>query len=196
MGFLTANILDIVNSKEESEKKEIKESILSSFYCGLNKEIDHFLVRDAFDFASKKIAVTYFMYNDVSANLLGFYTLTNKTIEISNIKSLSCRDRKRIKRFFTFDKDKKCFVGPCFLIAQFSKNFKNDINETFKGSEMLDDAFEKLRNAQKTVGGSFVYIECEDIDKVKKFYTDYGFTEVNERKSKEGILYKIMIRNL
>lgn len=196
MGFVTANILDIVNSKEESEKNEVKESILSSFYCGLNDEIDRFIVRDAFDFAEKKIAVTYFMYDEDNGNLLGFYTLTNKTIEISNLDSLTSKNRKRIKNYFTFDEKKNCFVGPCFLIAQISKNFKDSIDKTIEGSDLLDDAFEKLESAQRTVGGRFVYIECEDIEKVKKFYSDYGFVEVNKRASEEGVIYKIMIRPL
>ena len=189
--FITLNILEIL---ELEEGLSYLKKMLSSFSCPLNDEIMHFISKDAIEFAKKKIAITHLMVDAETFELLGFYTLTNKVIQI-NADSFSKSMQKKLKRYFTLDENNN-YIGPCYLIAQISKNYTNNLNYKITGNDILDDAFSTLSKAQKNVGGGFVYIECEDKDKIKKFYTDYGFSEIDERKSEEQITYKRMIRKL
>lgn len=49
------------------------------------------------------------------------------------------------------------------------------------GDEILKMAFDKINEVQLIAGGSFVYIECEDVQKLKEFYLRNGFIEFGKR---------------
>lgn len=192
MGFVTINILDIL--KEDGGEEALK-TLFSSFSCPLNAEIMDFLSRSAIPFAQKNLAITHFMFDEDSFALLGFYTLATKAIEINSSSISSKSLRKKLEQRFQLD-ERGNYVCPCYLIAQLSKNYANGINERITGEQLLNDAFAKLKAVQKDVGGSFVYIECEDKEKLIDVYHGYRFDDVDERQSKEGVLYKRMIRKL
>lgn len=189
MGFVTVNILDLLNI-DGGEKLE---KILSSFSCPLNKEIEEFIINDAIIFAQKKIAITHLIFDDVDYKLLGFYTLTNKVIEICP-DGLSNKLKKRLARYFKEDENGN-FVGPCYLIAQLSKNLNYSLNN-ISGDDILTDALEKIQLAQRNVGGGFVYVECEDNAKLLDFYGRSQFAYIGQRNSQENILYKILLRKI
>ncbi len=49
------------------------------------------------------------------------------------------------------------------------------------GDEILKMACDKINEVQLIAGGSFVYIECEDVQKLKEFYLRNGFIEFGKR---------------
>jgi len=75
----------------------------------------------------------------------------------------------------------KGFVIPAPLIAQLGKNFTDGLNTELSGDELLKMALEKVSAAQFILGGKIVYIECEDVPKLLKFYTDNGFISFAKR---------------
>lgn len=192
MGLVTINILDILK-KDGGE--EALQNLFSSFSCPLNAEITDFLAHSAIPFAQKNMAITHFVFDEDSFALLGFYTLTTKAIEIKRSAISSKTLCKKLERHFRLDEGEN-YVGPCYLIAQLSKNYTDGLNKQIEGKQLLDDAFAKLKAVQKEVGGSFVYIECEDREKLIDVYHGYQFVDIDERTSEEGVLYKRMIRKL
>ena len=51
-----------------------------------------------------------------------------------------------------------------------------------RGNELLQLALDKIKEIQKEAGGKFVYLECEDKEKLIEFYTTNGFTPFGKRK--------------
>ena len=68
------------------------------------------------------------------------------------------------------------------LIAQFSKNFTNDYNKLVSGDELLTIAMDKVKRLQRESGGKWVYLECEDTQKLVDFYRRNGFVNIGLRK--------------
>lgn len=68
------------------------------------------------------------------------------------------------------------------LIAQLGKNYMNDYRKLITGDELLKMAIDKVSAAQRIIGGKVVYVECEDIDILKKFYEDNGFVIFGKRR--------------
>lgn len=50
------------------------------------------------------------------------------------------------------------------------------------GSDILQMAIEKVRKVQNEVGGRFVYLECEEKEKLIKFYENNHFKLFGKRK--------------
>lgn len=190
MSFVSINILDLLN--EEDDDARIK-SIISSFSCPLNSEIESFLKNNSINFAKQKIAISFLVFLEETGELLGYYTLTNKAITIGK-NALSCDYKRKLKRYFKEDENGE-FYGPCYLIAQLGKNASLSKN-TISGDDLLNDAYSHLIDAQRIIGGGFVFLECENKPELMKFYSDYGFKELDERQSEEGILYKRLIIRL
>jgi len=76
-----------------------------------------------------------------------------------------------VKRIDGFSKDVNA-VG-IILIGQFGKNEEQAKNVT--GQVLLDICMETIYEAQETIGGRFVMLECMEIEKVVEFYKANGF---------------------
>lgn len=61
------------------------------------------------------------------------------------------------------------------LIGQLGKNFANGNNTLISGDELLKLAIDKVKSIQYEIGGKFVYLECEDNEKLKNFYQRNNF---------------------
>mgnify|MGYP007125564718 CR=1 FL=1 len=112
--------------------------------------------------------------------LIGYYTLTQKSISVKN-DALTKSMRKRIAKYGTRDVNNKGYILPAPLIAQLGKNFKDGLNKLITGNELLAMAFDKLRIIQQLIGGRVVYLECEDKPKLIQFYSNNGFIEFGKR---------------
>jgi len=70
------------------------------------------------------------------------------------------------------------------ILLNFSCPLNRDVkNENLiTGDELLKMACDKINEIQLIAGGSIVYIECEDVQKLKEFYLRNGFVEFGRRK--------------
>ena len=73
------NILDMAEAIGETNLKEL----LSDFYCPKNEEIQQFVRAKAYDFARKKLSVTYLVVNEDNY-ITAIFTLAHKAVEIGN----------------------------------------------------------------------------------------------------------------
>lgn len=171
-------LLDIVQEAGEERTKEI----LSRFSCPKNPDIEDYLhdKDKAIRLAKEKVSPTHLVFTEYEGKkvLIGFFTITQKTITIS---SESKNFIKKLKRFGHCDEAQTTCSIPSTLIAQFGKNFSNNYNELIKGNELLKLALDKVQEAQSISGGGTVYIECENKQKLVDFYQENGFREFGRR---------------
>ncbi|UXV42876.1 hypothetical protein [Staphylococcus simulans] len=65
------------------------------------------------------------------------------------------------------------------MIGQLGKNFCNEAIKScaINGKGILEAAFKIVLEAKRIVGGSFVWIEYEDTEKLHSLYKEFGFSE-------------------
>ena len=187
-GYSILSLSDIIDEKGEDFCREI----LSFFSCPPNPDVEKFLTkRSAIDFAKQSIAQTFLVYASYRGKnvLCGYFTIANKYIVVGS-HSVSKTTARRLRKFAmpNISDDNLVIMAP--LIAQLGKNYMNDYRKLITGDELLKMAIDKVSAAQRIIGGKVVYVECEDIDILKKFYEDNGFVIFGKRRlDKDCLLY-------
>ena len=192
MSLIVDNILDMISHNGEAETLED----ISTFECPMNSEVVIYLKKNAIDFAKKKLSVTYLVSDSTDGEIVGYFTLAHKVIEVRK-GSISSKIEKRMSRFAPFDETNKSYTFSSFLLAQFSKNYAVDDGKRIDGCTLMDLADEVMRDVQHKVGGGYIYLDVlSKNDGVVKFYKDnYGYHEFNKRvSSADGNEYTQMIR--
>lgn len=88
----------------------------------------------------------------------------------------------RVKQHGTYDNSTGEYIISAPLIAQLSKNFADGNDTLISGSEILQMAIERIRKIQQEIGGKFLYLECEEKEKLLKFYEKNNFVFFGRRK--------------
>lgn len=179
--FVQMNLTDMINELGEDKVK----TILSSFVCELNADVQDFLHNKAIEFAKQGWAGTALVFwrsdDGKEKELIGYYALAWKYICVSK-DSVSKTTAKRMNSHGDFDPNTREYIVPACLVGQLGKNFFAGNNYLIRGNELLQLALDKIKEIQKEAGGKFVYLECEDKEKLIEFYTTNGFTPFGKRK--------------
>lgn len=180
-GYRVVNLKMLIEEVGEDTAK----SILSSFSCPMNQDVEFFLSKKAIDFAKQGWAQTHLIFASFRNQwvLVGFFALANKYMRIS-AKALGKSSnslRKRISKFATFDSALNSYILAAPLIAQLGKNYSNGYDKLITGDEILLEACSKIQLLQFDVGGRFAYLECEDKPKLIDFYSRNGFCQFDTR---------------
>lgn len=162
--FETVNILDMIDAIGEEELQ----LILSDFSCPKNLEIEHFVRKNAIEFAKRKMSITYLVIDEES-RIVGIFTLTHKAVQLLDA-GLTGTVRKKIQRHVRLDEATDSYILPAFLIAQFGKNYQYGESNALKGNELMDMTIVILKEIQRQIGGGVVYLECEDKPQLLSFY--------------------------
>lgn len=161
---LIMNILDLLETLGENKVN----NILSEFSCPKNPEIENFLLKNAIEFAKRKMSITYLVFND-KGDFFGYFTLTHKAAVISS-EVLSKTSQRKISMHAKLDESTGSYDVSAFLIAQFGKNFSVDKENQISGNRLMEDVISILNDVQRLVGGGIVFLECEQNDKLLNFY--------------------------
>lgn len=163
--------------------------IISNFSCEYNREIETFLKKDSVEFAKKKTAMTFLIFDD-NIKLLGYFTLALKSVSIST-NAISINTSKWLKQYVKPD-DKNNFNVPLYLIAQFGKNY---CNKTTCGKDLFVEAEKIIYNVQKSVGGIILMAEWTEKDILLDFYINkFNYVKYSERTDSNNIKYIQMIK--
>lgn len=178
-GYAIVSLKDMIDEMGEERSKEF----LSHFSCPLNADVESFLHNSAIELAKQNVSATHIIILSYkgSNTIVGYFTLANKHIVVAN-NIISKTFRKRIAKFGTYDRDFKRYIISAPLIAQLGKNFSNNYNTLITGDELLLMACQKISKVQESIGGKFVYVECEDKPALIDFYTSNGFVNFGKRK--------------
>lgn len=177
-GYRIVNLIDLVNEYGESEVRRL----LSSFSCPLNKDVEKYLHEKAILYAKQGISPTFLVYGSYKEKpvFIAYFTVTSKTFTIRSA-NVSSKQFRKIKKFGKYNFEFKHCEVTAPLIAQIGKNFTNDYNKLIQGDELLEMAINKVKEAQKILGGKVVYLECEDKPFLIDFYKSNGFCEFDKR---------------
>ena len=184
---MAMNDFDVINIKRylgrgKAGEKELN-LLFSRFACPLNPDVERFLVRQSIDFAKRNQSITYIVISKDSDELVGYFTLTLKPISV-NASIFSNTMRRKIERVSEVNEQTGEYLLAAYLIAQLSKNFTDRANEKITGVQLLDLALDKIRDAQYRLGGTVVFLEADNVDKLIAFYEVNGFKRFAVRKSR------------
>lgn len=164
--------------------EEATKTILSSFTCPINKDIENFIKYKAIEFSKRTTAKTHLVFwqtdDEKYKEFVGYYTITSKVITVDR-NILSNTEAKKLKNQGVYDENKQEYTVSAPLIAQLGKNFTDGNDTLISGSDLLQLAVSKIRNIQKEIGGRFMYLECEDNEKLLAFYSKYNFKVFGKR---------------
>ena len=179
--FIQIRLSDMLSELGENQVK----SILSSFVCEKNKDVQMFLRDKAIEFSKQGLAKTTLVYwvsdDGVEKYLVGYFTVASKYLCVSK-DSISKSLAKKMNAHGTFNSNTREYIVPAPLIAQLGKNFADGNNYLISGAELLQMAVDKVKSIQEELGGKFVYLECETKEKLVQFYNNNGFTEFGRRR--------------
>ena len=174
-GYRVTNLRVMIEELGEDTVK----SILSSFSCPQNPDVEYFLTKKSIEFAKNGWAQTHLVFASYQKQwvLVGYFALSNKYIKITTkyLGKASGTLRRRIRKFATYDHDLKAYLLSAPLIAQLGKNFSNNYNTLISGDELLNEACRRIGKIQMELGGRFAYLECEDKISLRTFYERNGF---------------------
>lgn len=179
--FFQFNLSDLLEQLGEDEVK----TILSSFSCPPNLDVENFLKSRAIEFSKRGFSKTHLVYWKTEDNsereLIGYYTIASKFITVQK-NVVSNTQARKLKEHGVFDTKTGKYTVAAPLIAQLGKNFNSGNNALISGAELLYLAIEKVRKVQNEVGGRFVYLECEEEPKLMKFYEENNYKLFGKRK--------------
>ncbi len=179
MSYAVDNILKIIAKDGEDELR----TTLSSFSCGINKDIQDFLQFKAIDFAKRKMSITYLVYEEETGKVLGFFTLAHKVLNIP-AEGMSNTVLRRMDRYSKLDEKTNSYLVSAFLLAQLGKNYAISEDRRISGSELMDCVDFVLKDIQFRVGGGVVYLDSLDNEHLISFYeNNAGYKKISERVS-------------
>ncbi len=154
----------------------IKEKILKSFKSIEKNSIEDFLYNKAIDFEKSSISATHIIFNEKGSEVLGYFTLANKSLIIKKEKfeKFSKTQQKRFSQSGRILENGSCVVNS-FLIAQIGKNYALKKDEQIKGMEILNIAYDLLYQVKKILNTKYIWLECEKNKKIISFYEKFGF---------------------
>lgn len=180
------NLLDMLRLFGEDSVK----SYLSEFSTtvdkdgktrNLNPDIESFLKINSIQFAKERKSITYVVGESQSGALLGFFSLTHKTIDIPAL-GLSKTTIKRLEKHSKLNKNTNSYLVSAFLIAQFGKNYSIDKEMQISGGELMKLCYDELSEIRYRIGGNVIYLDCEADARLIRFYQEQQkFTLFGER---------------
>lgn len=150
------------------------EDILASFSISANTDVEDFLHRKIFLYEESHAARSFFAVDDSDdrMKILGFYSLAVATYQISGSTPADLKDRLRGVN----NSNRKLIPG--ILIGQLAR-FDRIPKSELPGHVLMNDALDRIYMIHREIGLRFVWLDCKDTKKLKQFYEQFGFTEVN-----------------
>ncbi len=180
---LTIISLSKLLKNPEIDKEQIQCS-LSSF-CPVydHDDIRNFLEKSAIIQEEQKISRTYLWLDNESLyvkelKVLGLFAIALKVFTFA--PGTPENKRKRITKNPNSDTNNLCAA---YLIGQIARS-----TDTPKGSgyALMQRALMKIKEAQSIIGGSFVYLDCHNYEKIKSSYQKSGFKFLQEKQDGSG----------
>ncbi len=179
----TLSLEEMMNELEDEALK----SILSSFSCIYDEDIQNFLHNRAIEFERLSKSRTYLVVSDEEfrnpkvmfdeITIYGYISLAVKVFTVS--ETTSNRQRQQLDGFSAKEHGKQISNFPCYLIGQLARN-SNVPKESISGVELLNFAYKTIGEAVKLVGGRNILVECRNNKKLIQFYLNNGFYQISQ----------------
>jgi hypothetical protein len=159
-------------------------TLLASFSCPYNEDIELFLKQKAIFFSEQNIANTYLVFSsdhEQTPVFVGYFSLAHKVLTVNANAKLSSKWKRAFNKFGVFEPTIDKYLLSVPLIGQLSKNFANNNDRLIKGSTLLNLALDRVIASQEIVSGRMVYLECNDTPALTDFYAANGFFRMSNR---------------
>lgn len=179
------------------QQENVKVEAFLKNFKGINlsdnpHEVEYFLHNQSIDFEKKGISTTYLVIEEETKTILGFFSLSNKAFTMSSDDfDALLKKQKRILRPYG-RKSQNTFELNSYLIGQLGKNYSSSANGKITGQELLTKAYDKVIEASEIIGSKFIWLECEKIDKIIDFYSRFGFIEIENYTSENGLSVMVL----
>jgi hypothetical protein len=200
MALKVISLTDLIRTQTEESITELLYSFstINSDSSGA-VDVENFIHTKAISFEKMSLSRTYLIIATYKKRpyLAGYFSISNRPLIIP---------KKHFQRMTTTLQKRLMGIGhrtyqqtyeiKGYLLGQLGKNYCDLAIKAkgINGTDILALAYEKVLEAHRIVGGRILYLECEDNDKIKKFYTTNGFRELPEYKSDNG--YCIMVKKI
>ena len=192
------NIREYLSAKGDKDLGEDElRQLLSEFFCDKNPDVERFLKEQSIEFTKKNQSVTYLVFSNEDASLVGYFTITIKTITV-NAENLSNTMKRKIARVSEQRENELTYTLSAYLIAQLGKNFRNGANRKITGKQLLQAAVDTILKLQYMTGGMVFFLEAENEEHLLQFYeVENGFKrfavkETNHRAKKSQKLIQLL----
>ena len=156
--------------------------LLSDFSCTKNPDIELFLKKHSIEFTKKNQSVTYLVFSNDDASLLGYFTIAIKPLHINGTKFSNTLKRK-LARVSQADLSDGIYTLSAYLIAQLGKNYAEGANNRITGVQLLQAAIDTIKKIQYMAGGMVIFLETENKEKLLHFYEkENGFIRFDTKK--------------
>lgn len=181
------NIREYLSVKDDRVLgEEALRGILSEFSCEKNLDVERFLKGQSIEFTKKNQSVTYLVFANEDAALVGYFTITIKPISV-NVDNFSNTMKRKIARVSELDEENGTYTLSAYLIAQLGKNFTNGANDRITGEQLLQAAVDTIKELQYMAGGMVIFLEAENEEKLMRFYeVKNGFKRFDTKEIKAG----------
>ena len=184
------SVFNIREYLKENGDRELGEGnlheILSEFSCNKNTDVERFLKEQAVEFTKKNQSVTYLVFSDEDASLVGYFTLAVKPISVKAERFSNTMNRK-IARVGNYDEENGTYNLSAYLVAQLGKNFTEKANGKVSGRQLLQAALDTIKELQYMIGGMVVFLETEDKEPLLRFYEEKnGFKRFDTKAVRKG----------
>ncbi|PAD19111.1 hypothetical protein [Shouchella clausii] len=149
---------------EDMLGEEGLETMLRSFTCSKNKDVEYFLHNKAIDFERQNRGRTTLVVDLGTGYIIGYFTLLTETFDFIDA---SGRKRQIIAG------DKKATYFHCTLIGQFGRSdlYKGKVS----GKEIMDDALYVCSIIKSYTATRIVCVEYSDEPALLSFYENNNF---------------------
>ena len=181
------NIREYLSTKDDKDlgEEELR-VLLSEFSCSKNPDVERFLKVQSIEFTKKNQSVTYLVFSNDDATLVGYFTITIKPVSI-NAEKFSNTIKRKIARVSELDEENNTYTLSAYLIAQLGKNYYDNADKKITGEQLLQAAIETVKELQYMAGGMVVFLEAENEEKLMQFYEEKnGFKRFDTRDAKVG----------
>lgn len=182
--FTVINIREYLAKSESLQEQKLREEqlqrILSEFSCEINPDVEGFLKEQSIEFANKHQSVSYLVFPSDDTRLLGYFTITIKPITV-NADVFSNTTKKKLSRVSSFNDRDHTYSLAAFLIAQLGKNYALEPEERISGEDLLGLSISVVKQIQYQAGGTVVFLEANDDDKLLNFYRNNRFQPFDKR---------------
>ena len=175
-------------------EENIKNKFLNNFKSLENNDIEKFLHNRAIEFEKKSVSTTHLVFNN--KKLVGYLSLSNKSLILSKerFEKLSNSRKKKLMQSGQILENGHLAVNS-YLIGQLGKNYNLTKEEQIKGKDLLSFGFNLLLEVKKIMTARYVWLECENFEKLINFYRTFGFEKIDDFISEDGFIVMIMKLN-
>ncbi len=199
MALITVSLKELVENSDSMEDDVT--ALLHTFFCvkdcetKFGEDVQEFLHKKAIGFENNAISRTYLVfYSDEKISYLaGYFSLANKPLSMTgkNFGKLS-QSKKKMLLGSGHRTDKNNYVCSSVLLGQLGKNcnYPQDIEDSQKveGKDILKASYEKIKHIYTLFGGKVLYLECNNNEKLIKFYNENGFSLLEGYESEKDML--------